>query len=69
MQKIISKIKGKVTGVKDNLIAIAVNDAIDRNDDPALIISNLKDMINDNYRISVELLGKNLVVDIKNIKL
>lgn len=67
MQNLISQIKEKVTG-QNNLIAIALNDAINNNQDGKEMFSNIKDMANDNYRIMRDILGKPLLTDILNYR-
>jgi len=68
MKKLISNLKEKVTGNKENLIAIAINNAIETNVHPSLIFSNIRDMAKDNYVMMRELLGKELLTDIINFK-
>jgi len=67
MQPIIKRIQDNVIG-KKNLIAYALNDAINRNDDHLAIISDIKDMATDNYTMVREILGKPLLTDIINYR-
>jgi len=67
MEKLINELKGKVKG-QNNLIAIALNNAIEDNTHHLLIFSNIRDMANDNYVMMRELLGKELLTDIINFK-
>jgi len=68
MNKLLTTLKEKVTGNKENLIAIALNNAIENNTHHLLIFSNIRDMAKDNYVMMRELLGKELLTDIINYK-
>jgi len=68
MENIIKGIQSKVIGINNNLIAICLDDAINRNDDALTIISNIKDMAKDNYVMVRSILGKELLTDILNFK-
>ena len=67
MEKIIKEIQQKVIG-QNNLIAIALNNAINENQDETLMLSNIKDMAKDNYVMVRSILGKELLTDIINFK-
>ena len=67
MEKIIKEIQQKVMG-QNNLIAIALNNAINENQDETLMLSNIKDMAKDNYTMIREILGKPLLTDIINYR-
>jgi len=68
MEKLLTDLSNKVTGNKENLIAIALENAIENNVHPSLIFSNIRDMAKDNYVAMRDLLGKNLLTDIINFK-
>jgi len=68
MEKLLTNLKEKVTGNKENLIAIALNNAIENNTHHLLIFSNIRDMAKDNYVMVRSILGKELLTDILNFK-
>jgi len=67
MEKLIAELKTKVRG-QNNLIAIALNNAIEENTHPLLIFSNIRDMAKDNYVMVRSILGKELLTDIINYR-
>lgn len=67
MEKIIKEIQQKLMG-QNNLIAIALNNAINENQDDMIMLSNIREMAKDNYRTMLYILGKPLLTDIINFK-
>ena len=67
MQKLIKEIQSKTIG-QNNLIAIALQNAIFENQDENLMLSNIRDMAKDNYVAMRSILGKELLTDIINFK-
>lgn len=67
METIIKKVKEKVSG-QNNLLAIALRNAINEKQDGYITIENIKDMAVDNYRMVRDILGKDLITDIINFK-
>ena len=67
MQNLIKEIQSKTIG-QNNLIAIALNNAIFENQDSDIVLSNIKEMAKDNYVMVRSILGKELLTDIINFK-
>lgn len=67
MQNLIKEIQSKTIG-QNNLIAIALQNAIFENQDENLMLSNIRDMAKDNYVAMRSILGKELLTDIINFK-
>jgi len=69
MEKLITELMNKVSENKgNNILAYALYNAINENQEPLLIFSNIKDMAKDNYVMIREVLGKELLTDIINFK-
>jgi hypothetical protein len=64
---ILNKISIKIAG-KEDLISIALSNAIWHDTPAQTIISNIKDMAVDNHNMMADLLGKRLLLTIINFK-
>lgn len=67
MEKLINEIKTKVQNRK-TLIEISLDNAINNNEEPKEMFSNIKNMAKDNYVMVRSILGKELLTDIINFK-